>query len=146
MTAVFRGKKVLDDPKMSFATFIKSTLRSVLFLTMYVMTSWSTPCLFRNLRGKDEKWMYYVNGLLAGSMVLIEQPGRRLELGMYCLPRAIESLWNGWVSKGYVKDVPYGEAIYFSLSTGVLMSLYQQDPGSIHAGYRKFMYRFFGLN
>lgn len=75
-----------------------------------------------------------MNGITAGAMVLLEQPGRRLELGMYCLPRAIESFWNSMVAKGYLRQVPLGECIYFSLSTGVLMTLYQNDPGSIHAG------------
>jgi hypothetical protein len=79
-------------------------------------------------------------------MVLIEQPGRRLELGMYCLPRAIESLWNQLVARKYVRVLPFGEAICFSLSTGALMTLYQTDPGSIHFGYRNFMFRFFGIN
>ncbi len=39
-----------------------------------------------------------------------------------------------------------GEAIYFCLSTGLLMSLYQDDPESIHDGYRKFMTRVVGVN
>ncbi|KAI8902728.1 hypothetical protein BC833DRAFT_654540 [Globomyces pollinis-pini] len=146
MTVVFKGKKLLKDPLKSVKQYTKSTLRSVLFLTCYVTAAWCTPCLFRNMRGKDENWMYYVNGLISGAMVLIEQPGRRLELGMYCLPRAIECLWNSLSVKGYVPLIPAGEAIYFSLSTGVLMTLYQNDPGSIHEGYRKFMYRFFGVN
>ena len=51
--------------------------------------------------------MYVVNGLVAGSMVLIEVPGRRLELGLYCLPRAVESLWNAYVKAGYVKNYKY---------------------------------------
>lgn len=86
-----------------------------------------------------------MNGLFAGSMVLLEAPGRRLELGMYCLPRAIESLWNTFISKGYVSNIPRGETLYFSIATGVLMVLYQDDPMSIHDGYRKIMTRFFGV-
>lgn len=138
MTIVFRGKKILDNPVRSIKSMILSTLRSVLFLSCYVTTAWSLPCLLRVIWGKDERWMYYskryisyhtVNGILAGCMVLIEQPGRRLELGMYVLPRALESLflakWEG---------IRYGETIYFSLATGILMSLYQNDPGSIHPG------------
>jgi hypothetical protein len=104
MTIIFRGKSLLKDPKLSLVKFIKSTLRSVLFLTAYVTAAWSTPCFFRTTWGKEQWWMYYVNGLLAGSMVLLEQPGRRLELGMYCLPRAIESLWNSFVQRGYVRN------------------------------------------
>ena len=90
--------------------------------------------------------MYYLNGIIAGSMVLIEAPGRRLELGLYCLPRAVESLWNCGVKWGWWKHIPYGEGIYFCLATGVLMTLYQREPEGIHDGYRKVMFRFFGIN
>lgn len=106
MSIIFRGTKIIKDFKKSVIHITKSTLRSMVFLSFYVAVSWSSPCFFRNWRGKDERWMYYVNGLLAGAMVLIEQPGRRLELGMYCLPRAIESLWNSWLAEGYVRPVP----------------------------------------
>ncbi|KAJ3099529.1 hypothetical protein HDU97_002972 [Phlyctochytrium planicorne] len=146
MTAIFKGKDILRHPKKITLQFIKSTLRSTLFLTAYVTMSWCAPCYLRRAFGKESIWMYYVNGLMAGAMVLIEAPGRRLELGMYCLPRALESLWNCGVGYGWWRHVPHGEGIYFCLATGVLMTLYQKDPASIHDGYRKVMYRFFGIN
>jgi hypothetical protein len=105
MAIIFKGKSLLKDPRLSARKIILSTLRSVLFLSLYVTSAWSLPCFFRNLAGYESKWMYYVNGLVAGSMVLIEQPGRRLELGMYCLPRAVESLWNSMVNRGIVKNI-----------------------------------------
>ena len=135
MTIIFNHKKILQNPVGQLTRFVLSTLRSVLFLTCYVTAAWSMPCYFRNLMGKESKWMYYVNGLIAGSMVLIEVPGRRLELGLYCMPRAIESLWNSMVNAGYARNIPLGECIYFSLSTGVIMTFYQNDPGCIHEGY-----------
>ena len=64
---------------------------------------------------------------------------------MYCFPRAIESQWNQMVKYGHVVNIPHGECLYFSFSTGVLMCLYQFDPASIHDGYRKVMFRFFGI-
>ncbi|KAJ3085350.1 hypothetical protein HDU96_005472 [Phlyctochytrium bullatum] len=146
MTVIFKGKEIVRHPKRSAVQFVGSTLRSVLFLTAYVTASWCAPCYLRRAVGKDQIWMYYVNGLLAGAMVLIEAPGRRLELGMYCLPRALESLWNCGVTWGWWHHIPSGEGIYFCLATGVLMTLYQKDPASIHDGYRKVMYRFFGIN
>jgi hypothetical protein len=132
MTVIFNYKKIMKEPKGQIYRFIKSTLRSVIFLTCYCTSAWTFTCLFRNLRGKEANWMYYANGLGAGAMVLMEAPGRRLELALYCMPRAFESLWNSFVNKGYVSNIPRGEAIYFSLATGVLMSLYQQDPGCIY--------------
>ncbi|KAH6570204.1 hypothetical protein BASA50_004996 [Batrachochytrium salamandrivorans] len=146
MTLIFRGRNVLKHPTRAMFYFVVSVLRSSLFLTCYVTAAWTTPCWFRQMAGYDRPWMYYVNGMIAGSMVLIEVPGRRLELALYCLPRALESLYNSLVKRGYARHLPHGEALYFCLSTGVLMTLYQSDPGSIHEGYRKVMFRFFGVN
>ncbi|KAJ3216394.1 hypothetical protein HDU67_009529 [Dinochytrium kinnereticum] len=134
MTMIFKGKDILKHPKKVAMHFTKSTIRSTLFLTAYVTMSWCAPCYLRRAFGKDQIWMYYVNGLMAGAMVLIEAPGRRLELGMYCLPRALESLWNCGVEWGWWKHIPYGEGLYFCVATGVLMTLYQKDPVSIHDG------------
>ncbi|KAI8844848.1 hypothetical protein BC829DRAFT_400161 [Chytridium lagenaria] len=131
MTIIFRGRDLLKHPKRNAIEYAKSTLRSTLFLTAYVTMSWCVPCYFPSSVGKDQTWMYYVNGLLAGSMVLIEAPGRRLELGMYCLPRALESLWNSGVGWGWWQHV---SGLYFCVATGVLMTLYQKDPASIHDG------------
>lgn len=77
-------------------------------------------------------------------MVMLEVPGRRLELALYCFPRALESAWNIGVKYGWWPSVPGGEAVYFSLAMGAMMSLYQHDPASIQEGYRKVLYRFYG--
>ncbi|KAK6096476.1 hypothetical protein MT418_003308 [Batrachochytrium dendrobatidis] len=146
MMLIFRGKRVLNSPLRSLFHLGFSILRSTVFLTCYVTAAWTLPCLFRWLKGRDLPWMYYVNGMVAGSMVLIEVPGRRLELALYCLPRAIESFYNSLAKQGYAQYIKNGEALYFCLSTGVLMTLYQSDPGSIHEGYRKVMFRYFGVN
>ncbi|KAI9358272.1 hypothetical protein DFJ73DRAFT_622380 [Zopfochytrium polystomum] len=135
MALIFRGPAgILRKPRRFLVSFIKSTLRSTLFLTAYCTIANYVPCKLRNWFGRDRTWFYYVNGLVAGSMVMIEAPGRRLELGMYCLPRAIESFWNCGVEWGWWRHIPGGEGIYFCLATGVLMTLYQQDPETILDG------------
>ncbi len=79
-------------------------------------------------------------------MVLLEAPGRRLELALYVMPRAVESLWNKMVKEGRVRNIKYGEAMYFSLATGILMSFYQHDADNIPEGLRKIMVRMIGVN
>lgn len=80
------------------------------------------------------------------SCVLLEAPGRRLELALYCLPRAVECFWNAGVDKKIWKNIKYGEGIYFSIAMGCIMTLYQHDPESIQDGYRKIMVRYLGVN
>src|SRR5262249_54864291 len=60
----------------------------------------------------DKRNRYFANGIVAGSMVMIEVPGRRLELGLYCLPRALESFWNCGVQWGWWKNIPYVQSLF----------------------------------
>lgn len=146
MSLVFRGKKVLQDPVGSSSRILFSTLRSAIFLTAYVTCAWSSSCAFRRIFGIDKPARYFLSGFLAGSAVFIEVPGRRLELALYCLPRAVEAAWNCAVKYGYWDNFWGGETLYFSIASSILMTLYQHDPESIHDGYRKVMVRLIGVN
>jgi hypothetical protein len=68
--------------------------------------------------------MYMVNGLISGSMVLLEAPNRRLELALYVAPRALESMWKILEKYGYLRSVHNGEVILFSIGTAVCMTLF----------------------
>lgn len=103
-------------------------------------------CILRKTTGRDLPIFYILNGLIAGSMTFIEVPGRQLEIGLYCLTRAIESFWKTMVKHGYVKGVSYGEIPLFMLSMGTLMTLYQNEKETINPHYLSLMTRFFGQN
>lgn len=90
--------------------------------------------------------MYIANGMLSGSMVLLEAPNRRLELALYVAPRALESLWKVAVKHNYASTVRNGEALLFSFGTAIIMSLYDWDPESIEDSYRQIITRFIGVN
>jgi hypothetical protein len=87
-----------------------------------------------------------INGFLSGSSVLLETKGRRIELALYCLPRALESLWNLAVLKGYCRRIPFGEVMLFMISMGALMTVYQHEPDVIPSSYEGILLRFFGVN
>jgi len=146
MTFLFGSNRVLAHPVESAVHVLKSVLRSSVFLTSYCTIAWAAPCFFRNMFKRDERWMYFVNGLMSGFCVVIEAPSRRLELALYVLPRAVESLWNVCSKYGLVRSVPNGEAIVFMIGTSIITTLYQQDPESIDDHYRKVITRFLGVN
>ncbi|KAI8990908.1 hypothetical protein BDF20DRAFT_841447 [Mycotypha africana] len=146
MLAVFRQKQLFADPGLTLQKFTISCFRSALFLTMYVVSAMSTPCVLRRLTGTERPWMYAATGTVAGSMVFIEAAGRQLELGLYCLPRALETLWKTLLKNGKVKRIPNGDIFLFMLSMGTLMTLYQNDKDTIHSHYLSVMTRFFGQN
>ena len=146
MTVVFRGKKAFTQPWQTLTRFLKSTLRSSLFLAAYCSMAWIVPCALRKMFNREHILNYFVNGICSGLCVLIEAPGRRLELAMYCLPRALESAWRSLERLGWWRSRAWGELTYFCLAMGVLMGLYQNDPDSIEDNYRGVMTRFFGRN
>ncbi|KAL1920401.1 uncharacterized protein VTP21DRAFT_778 [Calcarisporiella thermophila] len=146
MTLIFRWKQITKRPDYVFERFMKSTLRSSIFLTAYVTLGFSAPCAFRHLTHRDYKFVYLLAGMVGGSSVLLEAPGRRLELGLYCLPRALESLWKSVVEAGWARNVKNGDVALFSIAMGVLMSLYQNNPSVINTHYLAVLTRFFGKN
>ncbi|KAI8064784.1 uncharacterized protein B0P05DRAFT_554256 [Gilbertella persicaria] len=146
MLAVFRSKQMRIDPQTVLQKFSISCLRSALFLTMYVVMGLSTPCTLRRVTGRDAPWIYAATGAVAGSMVAIEAPGRQLELGLYCLPRALESFWKTLLKSGKVRNIPHGDILLFMTSMGTLMTLYQNEKDTINSHYLSVMTRFFGQN
>ncbi|RKP26232.1 hypothetical protein SYNPS1DRAFT_14468 [Syncephalis pseudoplumigaleata] len=146
MTLIYSGKKLTKDPVKTLLRFIKSTLRSSLFLSSYVTMAWIVPCVLRYTFKRERIWFYYLNGILSGLCAIIDAPGRRIELGMYCLPRALESFWKCGVQWGWWRNIKNAEVVYFSMAMGILMSIYQTAPESIQGGYRDVMTRCFGKN
>ena len=103
MTLVFRPKAIINSPWKTILHFLFSTARSALFLACYCALGWSSLCAMRRYFGKDASWMYVVNGLMAGTTVLIDVRSRRLELALYCLPRALESFYRCGVEWGKLR-------------------------------------------
>ncbi|KAG0294231.1 hypothetical protein BGZ96_001534 [Linnemannia gamsii] len=90
--------------------------------------------------------MYLLNGIIAGLAVLIEAPGRQMELALYCLPRALETTWNLMLKRGVVRNIPNGDIALFCGSMGVMMTIYQNDPSVINNHYLTVLTRIFGRN
>ncbi|KAF9153520.1 hypothetical protein BG015_003255 [Linnemannia schmuckeri] len=146
VTLVFQHKKLATQPKEVARRYIKSTLRSCLFLTVYVWAAFYTPCVMRRIFKRERTFMYLLNGLLAGLAVLIEAPGRQMELALYCLPRALETTWKLMLKRGLVRNIPNGDIALFCASMGVMMTIYQNDPSVINNHYLTVLTRVFGRN
>lgn len=72
--SLIRPEEVLDR-------FVKSCLRSAVFLACYVTIGFSTPCAVRPMVEKERHWIYMLTGLVCGSMTMIEARGRQLGNG-----------------------------------------------------------------
>ncbi|CAO3600762.1 unnamed protein product [Absidia cylindrospora] len=146
MTLAFRFNQLKTDPTTVLQKFLKSCGRSAFFLAMYVAMGFATPCAVRPIVGNERLYWYYLPGVISGVTVLLEAPGRQLELALYCLTRAMESWWRTMVKRGHVKNLPHGDTLLFMLSMGTLMTIYQSDRKTIASHYLSVMTRFFGNN
>ncbi|KAF9171968.1 hypothetical protein BGX21_010598 [Mortierella sp. AD011] len=146
ITLAFQHKKLVNEPLSTAKRYTKSTLRSCLFLAVYVLAAFYVPCLSRRILGRESNLNYLLNGVVAGFAVLIEAPGRQMELALYCLPRALETAWKLMMKRGLVKNVPFGDIALFSASMGVVMTLYQNEPNMINKHYLSVLTRAFGRN
>ncbi|KAF9425418.1 hypothetical protein BGZ94_007535 [Podila epigama] len=143
---VFQRNKLMAQPGETVFRLSKSTLRSALFLTLYVFSCCNGPCLMRRVLGRERKFTYAFGGIMAGPAVLLEATGRQMELALYIGLRAIETSWNLMVKHGYAKNIVNGEIALFCGSMGVIMSIYQNNPSVIGKHYNMVLTRLFGRN
>ncbi|KAJ1982267.1 hypothetical protein H4R35_000358 [Dimargaris xerosporica] len=147
MSVVFSPQAIVQSPVRWLNRFARSVVRSSLFLNICLTWAVAATCFFRRAVFKSEHHAaYLLNGFTSGWSIFAEYPGRRVELAMYAALRAVELVWNIGCQERWWRSRRHGEALYFALSTGVLMALYQQSPDVIRDSYRSVMTRLFGTN
>lgn len=67
---------------------------------------------------------------------MVEQPGRRIELILYIALRCLTTSWKLLLKRGLVRRIPQWDTALFSLSMGVIMSVYQSRPETVSKLYR----------
>ncbi|KAG0350366.1 hypothetical protein BG005_010109 [Podila minutissima] len=136
MTLLWKRKKVVEKPKETAYSFVKSTLRSAAMLSLHTLLCCNAMCLTRRIIGQEHRWNYLLNGIIGSLAMWIEVPGRRNELILFMTQRAIETSWRLFSKRGLVRRIPQWDTALFSLSMGVIMSVYQSKPEAISNMYR----------
>ncbi|KAJ2769946.1 hypothetical protein IWQ57_002883, partial [Coemansia nantahalensis] len=143
---LFKHKQLRKDPVRAITELIRSTTQSSIFYSMMVTGNVNAPCILRKITGRDIPLNYVISGALGGMAVLIDRPGRRTELSMYCFLRALEALWALGVKRGVWRNIRHGEVALFSFAMAVLMAIYQNDPTTLNLTYHSTLTRIFGKN
>ncbi|KAJ2819117.1 hypothetical protein IWW50_005575 [Coemansia erecta] len=146
MKLIFQGGQLAKDPLSVLRKIIKSSMRSSLFFSLMTTSVMQVPCAVRALLGRETKMAYVVAGIVGGLAVLVEAQPRHIELGMYCFLRAMLMAWDVGLKKGLWRSVRHGEVALLSVSMGVLMSIFQNDPTTFSLTYRSIVTRVFGKN
>ncbi|KAF9919776.1 hypothetical protein FBU30_010549 [Linnemannia zychae] len=149
---VLRMKRLMADPLNVFGKTSFNTLRSSIFLAVYVVLYQSQICghrkLFKNgWVNTNNKYIYWLFGVTcSGAAIMVEQESRRAELAMYVLPKAAESLYKILYQKNWVKGVKHWEVMMFSFAMSLIMSFYQQEEQVLSPFVTKLIYHILGKN
>jgi len=107
------------------------TFRSTVFLASFVSLYQLVICLHRKVSSKDQRFIYFFAGIVSSLSILFEKKGRRSELALYVLPRALDSWYIQLYEKKWLGSVPGGELILFCLSMGGLMYFFHNEPDTM---------------
>ncbi|KAG0029769.1 hypothetical protein BGZ81_003456 [Podila clonocystis] len=149
---ILRMKRLLTDPVNVLSKTSFNTLRSSVFLAVFVVLYQSQICGHRNLVKSgwvqgNNKYLYWLFGVTcSGAAIMVEQESRRAELAMYVLPKAAESLYKILYQKNWIKAVKHWEVMVFSFAMSLIMSFYQQEEQVLSPFVTKLIYHILGRN
>ncbi|KAI9326086.1 hypothetical protein BDR26DRAFT_878038 [Obelidium mucronatum] len=133
---VLKTRELLRRPQALIFRGVKNTIRSSLFLAVFVSTFMRIACITRTLIqrkiiSKDNRYLFWLNGLISSAAIFIEDEKRRSELAMYVLPRGMDALYRTLYSKSLIFRVPHFEVGMFSVATGLIIMYYQTEPEAL---------------
>lgn len=126
---VFSRKKGQLTDAETLKSVLLSILRSSLFLGFNAYTMIGGFCLTRKLSGRFYYVLCATLPAFVGSLlaIQIERENRRPALAFYCANIASECLFRIAVSRGYLKSLPYGEIMLFTLSISILLYMIRKN-------------------
>ncbi len=122
----------------------QNTARSSVFLATFVTSYQALMCMYRMVCRRDDKFVYWLFGCVSASSIYLEHPSRRMELALYCLPKAIMSLYLVMLNRGRMVFVPGFDYLMGAAAMGTLMGVYVEEPGCLSPMLYKVMHRLIG--
>ena len=139
---VLNLSKAVQKPLSTLFRATKATVRSSTMISTYVGLYMSTVCLHRNSGLRDHRALYYLAGVVASGALLVEDEGRRTDLTLWIVPRAVDSLVLVLVHKGMLPHVANFESYLFALVMSGVMNLYEREPDVLERNLTRFIARF----
>ncbi len=130
---LFKFKELMKRPVQVIKKYIDSVLRSMGFLTGYIMTCRIFHCFVYSklLKRMDCKFiikdLYFIKVLvliiqsyIGTSLVLLEDSKRINDYAVFTFPRVIEGVWYLFKKLTNSSDIPNFSKILFSLLIGII--------------------------
>ncbi|CDW75520.1 UNKNOWN [Stylonychia lemnae] len=129
---LFRRKQLLTEPVQTLKKFVINILRSVMFLTGFVIISQLIQCYGSRLfPWLPTKQLHMLSFAFSGVAMAFEQPHKRVELNYFTLPKVAECIWNLLCSRKLAGDIPKQEHIVFALSFGLIAMAYDEGKSNV---------------
>jgi hypothetical protein len=89
---IFKARLLLDRPTEALTRVAGAVVRSSAFLATFISLIWAMILLVRNARNMDTSLGPLLGSAACGLSLLVEKKSRRLDLALYVLPRALETV------------------------------------------------------
>ena len=128
--------RVTGSRSSDVANLAENILRSTAFLTGWVGTMWwavmahSRRLVAQNGNGQVLRRHTMVWAWLGGLYVLIEKPGRQVELATYCSAHALNSLYNRYILKQHGEQRAVGTLMLMG-ACAMLLHSWTKEPNFV---------------
>lgn len=119
--------KLLRNPVTLLSRGLLSSLRSTVFLASFCAMYQVIICMQRNFVSRDHRIVYLLAGLISSFSIFIEKKGRRSELALYTLPRAVDSIYMQMLDHKWMGSVPHGDLLLFCTAMSGLTYFYHNQ-------------------
>ncbi|KAJ3020903.1 UNVERIFIED_CONTAM: hypothetical protein HDU68_009903 [Siphonaria sp. JEL0065] len=133
---VLKTRELFRRPQALLQRGLKNTVRSSMFLAVFVAVFMRIACLqrtlvTRNILPRDNRYLFWINGFISSSAILIEDEKRRSELAMYVLPRGMDALYKTLYAKSWIFHIPHFDVGMFGVAMGLIIGYYQTEPEAL---------------
>ena len=120
VSALFRWKAYKNKPKQECKKALIAFIRSTLFLALACSLPPILNCYMQRWFGYTGRLPGLLSQVFGVSWVAIESTQRQREIGVFLLPKAVQSIWNGLVNRGLIPEIKGLETFIVMMAIGLI--------------------------
>ena len=113
---IFKFKRIKKKPVEEIKKILISFIRSVAFFTFACSLPPTINCHMQRVLGYTGRLPGFLSQIFGMCFVCVESIQRQREIGLFLMPKAIQSLWNAGVNRRYIPEIKGLETLLVILS------------------------------
>ena len=105
----------------------------MLFMSSGILIYRATTCLFSKLLGTTNAWVGVLQGYLCSLGCLWEDGKRSLALALFMYPKGLEGMFDLFLKKQWIREIPYSLSLLFSIA--MALAYYLKQKGLLMENY-----------